>query len=413
MYFFYNILTNIAIIISPIIIIYRIAKGKEDVKRVGEKFCIYSKKKSNKKVWKHAASVGELMSIVPVIRKLEKNKKIKNILLSTSTTSSAKIFNKLKLKKTSHIYFPLDNNFLVKRFINYWQPELAIFIDSEIWPNMFRNLHIKDIPIIIMNARITKRSFNKWQIFPNFAKQVFGKITLALPQNLETLKYLKLLKVRDIKTAGNLKYYGQKDNHDYSKKLLKNKFKDFKVWCAASTHFNEEILIGNLHKKLKKKQRKLITIIIPRHVSRTNEIKETLNKIELNCILHSSNEKIKKNTDIYLVDSYGETSKFYNLANISFVGGSIIKHGGQNPLEPARLGNYIISGPNVKNFKEIYAFLNKLKMSSITSDILKMENLILKKLNNKTTPNKNIKKIIKIGNDVLEKNLFYINKYLI
>ena len=412
MYFFYNILTNIAIIISPIIIIYRIVKGKEDVKRVGEKFCIYSKKKSNKKVWIHAASVGELMSVVPVIRKLENNKKIKSILLSTSTTSSAKIFNKLKLKKTSHIYFPLDNNFIVKRFINYWQPELAIFIDSEIWPNMFRNLHIKDIPIIIMNARITKRSFNKWQIFPNFAKHVFGKITLALPQNLETLKYLKLLKVRDIKTAGNLKYYGQKDNHDYSKKLLKNKFKDFKVWCAASTHFNEEILIGNLHKKLKKKERKLITIIIPRHVSRTNEIKETLNKIELNCILHSSNEKIKKNTDIYLVDSYGETSKFYNLTNISFVGGSIIKHGGQNPLEPARLGNYIISGPNVKNFKEIYAFLNKLKMSSITSDILKMENLILKRLNNKT-PNKNIKKIIKIGNDVLEKNLFYINKYLI
>ena len=412
MYFFYNILANITIIISPIIIIYRIAKGKEDVKRVGEKFCIYSKKKSNKKVWIHAASVGELMSIVPVIRKLEKNKKIKNILLSTSTTSSAKIFNKLKLKKTSHIYFPLDNNFIVKRFINYWQPELAIFIDSEIWPNMFRNLHIKDIPIIIMNARITKRSFNKWQIFPNFAKHVFGKITLALPQNLETLKYLKSLKVRDIKTAGNLKYYSQKDNHDYSKKLLKNKFKDFKVWCAASTHFNEEILIGNLHKKLKKKQRKLITIIIPRHVSRTNEIKETLNKIELNCILHSSNEKIKKDTDIYLVDSYGETSKFYNLTNISFVGGSIIKHGGQNPLEPARLGNYIISGPNVKNFKEIYTFLSKLKMSSITSDILKMENLILKRLNNKT-PNKNIKRIIKIGNDVLEKNLFYINKYLI
>jgi 3-deoxy-D-manno-octulosonic-acid transferase len=352
------------------------------------------------------------MSIVPVIRKLEKNKKINSILLSTSTTSSAKIFNKLKLNKTSHIYFPLDNNFIVKRFINYWQPELAIFIDSEIWPNMFRNLQIKDIPIVIMNARITKRSFNKWQIFPNFANQVFGKITLALPQNLETLKYLKLLKVRDIKTAGNLKYYGQKDNHDYSTKLLKNKFKNLKVWCAASTHFNEEILIGKLHKKLKKKQKKLITIIIPRHVSRTNEIKEALNKIELNCILHSSNEKIKKNTDIYLVDSYGETSKFYSLTNISFVGGSIIKHGGQNPLEPARLGNYIISGPNVKNFKEIYTFLSKLKMSSITSDILKMENLILKRLNNKT-PNKNIKRIIKIGNDVLEKNLFYINKYLI
>ena len=412
MYFFYNILTNLAIIISPIIIIYRILKGKEDLKRVGEKFSIYSQKKNNKKVWIHAASVGELMSIIPIIRKLEKNKKIKNILLSTSTTSSAKIFNKLKLKKTCHVYFPLDNNYIVKRFINYWQPELAIFIDSEIWPNMFNNLRIKNIPIIIMNARITQRSFNRWQIFPKFSKQVFGKISLALPQNLETLKYLKLFKVKDIRIAGNLKYYGQKNNHAHSKKLLKNKFKNFKVWCAASTHYNEEILIGNLHKKLKKKERKLITIIIPRHISRTNEIKEALNKLDLNCILHSSNQKIQKNTDIYLVDSYGESSRFYNLTNVSFVGGSIIKHGGQNPLEPARLGNYIVSGPNIKNFKEIYAFLNNLKMSSFSSDILTMENLILKRLKNKT-PNKNIKKIIKIGNDVLEKNLFYINKYLI
>ena len=412
MYFFYNILVNLAIIISPIIIICRILKGKEDPKRIGEKFCIYSKKKSNKNIWIHAASVGELMSIIPVIRKLEKNKKIKNILLSTSTTSSAKIFNKLKLKKTSHVYFPLDNNYIVKRFINYWKPELAIFIDSEIWPNMFKNLYLQDIPIIIMNARITKHSFNKWQNFPNFANQVFGNITLALPQNLETLKYLKLLKVKNIKTAGNLKYYGQKNNQDYLSKLLKNKFKDFKVWCAASTHYNEEILIGNLHKKLKKREKKLITIIIPRHINRSNEIKEALNKLDLNCITHSSNQKIKKNTDIYLVDSYGESSRFYNLTNVSFVGGSIIKHGGQNPLEPARLGNYIVSGPYVKNFKEIYTFLNNLKMSSFTSDILKIENLILKKLKNKT-PNRNIKKIIKIGNDVLEKNLFYINKYLV
>ena len=412
MYFFYNILVNLAIIISPIIIIYRILKGKEDPKRIGEKFCIYSKKKSNKNIWIHAASVGELMSIIPVVRKLEKNKKIKNILLSTSTTSSAKIFNKLKLKKTSHVYFPLDNNYIVKRFINYWKPELAIFIDSEIWPNMFKNLYLQDIPIIIMNARITKHSFNKWQNFPNFANQVFGNITLALPQNLETLKYLKLLKVKNIKTAGNLKYYGQKNNQDYLSKLLKNKFKDFKVWCAASTHYNEEILIGNLHKKLKKREKKLITIIIPRHINRSNEIKEALNKLNLNCITHSSNQKIKKNTDIYLVDSYGESSRFYNLTNVSFVGGSIIKHGGQNPLEPARLGNYIVSGPYVKNFKEIYTFLNNLKMSSFTSDILKIENLILKKLKNKT-PNRNIKKIIKIGNDVLEKNLFYINKYLV
>ena len=412
MYFFYNILANLAIIISPVIIFYRILKGKEDVKRVGEKFCIYSKKKTNKNIWIHAASVGELMSIVPIVKKLEKNKKIKNILISTSTTSSAIIFKKLKLKKTSHVYFPLDNNYIVKRFIKCWQPELAIFIDSEIWPNMFNSLKLSNIPIIIINARITERSFNKWQIFPNFANQVFGKISLALPQNLETLKYLKLLKVKNIKTPGNLKYYGKKNNQDHLAKSLKNKFRNFKVWCAASTHNDEEILIGKLHKRLKKIEKKLITIIIPRHIDRTNEIIDALNNLDLNCITHTSNQKLQKDTDVYLVDSFGESSRFYNLTNISFVGGSIINHGGQNPLEPARLGNYIISGPNVKNFKEIYTFLNNLKMASSSSNILKMENLILKRLKIKA-PNKNIKKIIKIGDEVLEKNLFYINKYLI
>ncbi len=137
-----------------------------------------------------------------------------------------------------------------------------------------------------------------------------------------------------------------------------------------------------------------------------------MNTLGLKIITHSSKKKIQKDTDIYLVDSYGESSKFYGLTNVTFVGGSIIKHGGQNPLEPARLGNYIINGPNVRNFREIYAFLNKLKMSSPTSNISTMEKIILKKLDTKNA-NQNIEKIIKIGNDILEKNLFYINKYLI
>ena len=161
------------------------------------------------------------MSIVPIIQKLEKNKKIKNILLSTSTTSSAKIFKKLRLKKTSHVYFPLDNNYIVKRFIKYWNPELAIFIDSEIWPNMFHNLKLNNIPIIIMNARITERSFDKWQIFPSFANQVFGNISWHYLKTLETLKYLKFLKVKNIKSAGNLKYYGQKNNQKNVVKIIK------------------------------------------------------------------------------------------------------------------------------------------------------------------------------------------------
>ena len=180
MYFFYSVLTNLVFVISPLFFIYRLLKGKEDPLRFQEKICIYSKKRIKNKVWIHAASIGELMSVIPIIKKFEKNKKIKSIIVTTTTTSSAKIFTKLKFKKTFHVYFPLDNNFLTKRFIEYWQPELSIFVDSEIWPNMYKNLKIKQIPIIILNARIVKKTLNRWQIFPNFAKEVFSKITLDL-----------------------------------------------------------------------------------------------------------------------------------------------------------------------------------------------------------------------------------------
>ena len=412
MYFFYAILTNLVVLISPLIFIYRILKGKEDPKRFQEKIGIYSKKKIKNNIWIHAASIGELMSVIPIINKLENNKKIKSIIVTTTTNSSAKIFSKLRFKKTFHIYFPLDNNFLTKRFINYWQPQTAIFVESEIWPNMYKNLKINKIPIIILNARIVKKTLNRWQIFPSFAREVFDKITLALPSNLETLKYLKQLQVKNISVAGNLKYYGEKNIKGINDKLLRNKFKNSKIWCAASTHKNEEIFLGKLHKNLKKNNKQLITIIIPRHINRVPEIIDDMNKLGLKTITHSSNLKIKNNTDIYLVDSYGVSSKFYNLTNLTFVGGSIINHGGQNPLEPARFGNFIINGPNVNNFREIYSFLTKHKMSLTTSSSLKMEKIILKKLNHKKNK-QNIKKIIKIGKQVLDKNLLYINKYII
>ena len=409
----YHVILTIIILISPAIVVFRILKNKEHGSRYIEKFGFYSKRRiGGKLIWFHGASVGEILSIIPLVKNYEKDKSINQILITSSTLSSSKIIKKFKFKKTIHQFYPVDHIFITQKFLKYWKPNVAIYIESEVWPSMFNELDKKKIPLILLNTRITKESFNRWKIFPNFASQVFGKISLALPSNLETLKYLKLLKVKNVKIAGNLKYYGQKNNKDNVAKSLKNKFKNFKVWCAASTHNDEEILIGKLHKRLKNREKKLISIIIPRHINRTNEIIDALNNLNLNCITHSSNRKIQKNTDIYLVDSYGESSRFYNLSNVCFVGGSIVKHGGQNPLEPARLGNYIINGPNVKNFKEIYTFLNNLKMSSSTSNILKMENIILRILKTKTN-NKNIKKIIKIGNDVLEKNLFYINKYLI
>ena len=411
MYYIYGILTNFILVISPIILLYRILKDKEDPKRFKEKFCIYSEKNKLKTIWFHAASVGEMMSVIPIIKRLEQSVKIKKIILTTTTTSSARIFEKNNFKKTSHKYFPLDTNFFNKKFINFWQPQLAIFVDSEVWPNMIKNLNKKKIPIIILNARITEKSFNNWRIFKNFANKVFNKITLALSQNYETTKYLKTLGVRNIVNTGNIKYYGEKKNNKKQNLLIKKKFKNFKVWCAASTHYGEELIISKIHKSIKKRKKNLITIIIPRHVHRSEKIINELKKLNLKIITHSSNVKLQKDTDIYLVDTYGEVANFYNCSNVTFLGGSLVKHGGQNPLEPARLGNYILSGPYVQNFKEIYEYLRRNNISEITSNFRKMEKTVLNNLHKGISSEKR-NKIFKIGEKILNKNISLLTKFI-
>ena len=410
MFFIYEVLGLIFILFSPLIFLIRIILGKENPKRFLEKFCIYSKKPNLKKtIWLHGSSVGEILSVIPIIQQLEKNKNINKILLSSSTTSSALIFSKYKFKKTTHIYFPIDTNYLTNKFINYWNPKVAIFIDSEIWPNMFKNLEKNNIPIVLINGRITKKSFMRWMKFPSFAIKIFKKISLALPQNTETLKYLKILGVKKIKFAGNLKYFGQSKN--FLDKSTRLKFKNRLIFCAASTHYNEELFIGKLHKELKSKYKNLLTIIIPRHVNRSNSIINELESVNLNTVTRSSRQKISKTTDIYIVDTYGEATKFYELSKVTFLGGSLIKHGGQNPLEPARLGNYILHGPNIQNFKEVYRMLSKLNVSKKANNINNMKKIIDRKIEYKQN-SKIIKKLNLIGINILKKNLTEINKFV-
>ena len=411
MFLIYNFLIYLLLLLSPIVIIYRIIIGKEDSSRFLERFCVYKKINiKNPLIWFHTASVGEMMSIIPVLKKLEKNKNIKKILVTSTTTSSANIFLKFKFKKIIHKYFPIDSNLNSKKFIKLWKPKVAIFVESEIWPNTYKNLYLNNIPIILLNARITKKTFEKWFLAKKFAKNIFSKISLALPQNEETAKYLKYLGVKKIKICGNLKYFGDKTNKDKTNRLLK-KFKRFKVWCAASTHHNEEILIGKIHKKIKRKINNLLTIIIPRHIRRTNEISSELKNLNLDVEIHSQNKVIRKNTDIYLVDSFGISKNFYQLSNITFMGGSIIPHGGQNPLEPARQNNYIIHGSYIKNFREIYSFLKKNNISFMTNNSLNLEKILYKKINQKV-PNSMIRKINTIGEKILKKNLHELNNYI-
>ena len=411
MFIVYDLLNLILLIFSPLIFLTRYFLGKEDKKRFKEKFCLFSKRNNSREtIWIHGASVGEILSIIPIIKELEKDKNIKKILLTSSTTSSASVVLKFKFKKTVHQYYPLDINFLTKFFINYWKPKIAIFVDSEVWPNMYKNLYRKKIPLILLNARITKKSFNRWKFFPNFSKAIFSKITLALPQNSETKQYLHLLGVKNIKIAGNLKYFGNLEKKKI-KNDLSNKFYKRNIWCAASTHKEEEKFIGRVHNELRSEIKNLITIIIPRHINRTKSIINELNGIGLKYQLHSENKKIKKNTDIYLVDTYGEAIKFYLLSKLTFLGGSLVKHGGQNPLEPAREGNYILYGPNISNFKEVYKMLNFLKIAKKINSIKEVKKIVLKRINFNQN-NKAKFKLKNIGNKILAKNLLEIKKFI-
>ena len=409
MYFLYNILGIIFFLISPFILFFRIINGKEDWRRILEKYAYYNKKESDITLWFHGASVGEIMTILPLVNKFEKDKSVKKILLTSSTLSSASIIAKKPFKKTTHIYYPFDVGFICNNFLDYWKPKIAIFVDSEIWPNMYEKINLKKIPLILINARITSKSFSRWQIFSSFAKNVFNKITIALPQNQETKNYLKRLGVKKIKFLGNLKYF--KNDKQSLKINLQKYFKNRKVFCAASTHYNEEKIIGKLHLKLKKKFKNLITILVPRHINRTEGIKQDLRKLKLIVTERSSGHKPPNNCDVYIVNTYGEMSKFLSLSNVVFIGGSIVNHGGQNPLEAVRMGNYVMHGRKVDNFKEIYKELKKLKISSEIKNINQMEKVFIKKHNYKKS-NSKINKINYLGAKILENNIEEIRNYL-
>ena len=402
MFFLYQILLSILLLVSPVVIIYRILINKESKERFLEKYSIFSKrKKKGKLIWFHGASVGEILSVIPLIEKYEKDKSIRQILVTSSTLSSSKVLERFKFKKTIHQFYIFDLLFLTSRFLDYWKPNIAIFIDSEIWPAMFKTLNKKNIPLLLLNARLTKKSFNKWYKYKFFSKSIFKLITKAYPQNLETNKFLKKLGVKKIEYIGNLKFsenYNDKRNEITSG--LKNKFKNKKIWIASSTHSGEEIFCVKAHLELKKKIKNLITIIIPRHISRANEIMSEIAKFNLNTISHSSKSKNFKNLDIYLVDTFGETKKFFKIASTVFLGGSIIKRGGQNPLEAARYGSKILHGQNIDNFKDVYKLLNSLNISKKVSNYHELASSISFLRNQKIGL-----KISKIGKIILKNTL--------
>ncbi len=406
----YRALINLVLIFSPIIIIIRLLKKKEDIIRFKEKFGFFSKKRTKGKlIWFHGASVGEIQSIIPLLEKFEKNNKISQILITSNTLSSSKILKNLKLRKIVHQFFPIDTNFISENFIKYWKPSKAFFIDSEIWPNMIYNLKKNKIPIILLNGRITKKTFKRWKFFSNFSKKKFSKFNLCLSSSYESQKYLEKLNANNVKFIGNLKFAQSENENSLIDRELKNFIKIKKTWCASSTHKSEELFCGLVHLDLKKKYKSLLTIIIPRHIERVWEIKSELEKLKLKVHTHEPEKKISPDTDIYLVNSYGKTKSFYDNCKNIFLGGSLIKHGGQNPLEAVRYGCHVLYGPNIWNFKEIYDFLKK---KNISTRIANQKNLVynLDKLFTKKTKSKKIQEKLRlIGNKILEKTYKEIN----
>tara|TARA_B100000795_G_C22754004_1_gene420664 strand:+ start:211 stop:1458 length:1248 start_codon:yes stop_codon:yes gene_type:complete len=413
MFFVYRILTNLILVFSPIIILVRLLKKKEHPTRFKEKLGFYSKKKINGKlIWLHGASVGEILSIVPLVEKLENNKKIKQILITSNTLSSSKILSNLKLKKTIHQFFPIDTDYHTQKFLNYWKPSIAIFVDSEIWPNMISNIKKKSVSLMLMNARITQKSYKRWKIFPLIAKKIFQSFDICLSSSKKTSQYLGLLGAKKIKNIGNLKFTESENIKNNLDRDLKKFFLSKNIWCASSTHNKEELICANIHKKLKSKHKNLLTIIIPRHINRTKEIINRIKKLDLKIHLHNSKNRMEKDTDIYLVNSFGQTKSFFKICKTVFLGGSMIRHGGQNPLEAARFGCKILHGPHIWNFDEIYSLLKKNKVSRKTTTSNQLTHEVDKMLNTKNK-NRNLElKIKSLGNKILTSTLNEVNIYI-
>ena len=382
MHFLYKFFTYLFYPFAPIYLHIRKLRNKEDSSRYKERLSKINKPRSEGiLIWFHVASVGEAMSILPLIENFMQDQKINKILITSITLSSGKILEKRfsQNPKVIHQFLPLDVPVLTNKFLDHWKPNLSIFIDSEVWPNLIFDISKRKIPLLLINARITKKSFLRWKLVVNFAKKIFEKFDLCLTSNEESEGFLKILGAKNIKNYGNLKF--SKINTDLNNKLdsdFLNKIGNRKIWCSASTHPTEEILCAKSHLKIKKKYNNILTIIIPRHIDRVKTIYEELSKLNIKIVLSSNLSQVDAKTDVLLVDSYGESLKFYNISKYVFLGKSLAtslrKDSGQNPIEPARLGCKIFHGPYVSNFVEIYKYLNKL---GVTKEINSSDELSL------------------------------------
>lgn len=356
---FIGIYNTLVRTLYPIVIRRYIEKrkkmGKEDVKRFNERVGRPTKPRPDGRlIWLHGASVGESISMLPLINRLLEIYPDAHVMVTTGTTTSAEVMAKRLPERAFHQYLPIDNPVFAARFVRHWQPTIALWFESEFWPAMLSTIKRRNIPLILINGRISNKSFKRWQQFDFVIKELLDCFTACLGQSEEDAYRLRALGAKDAMCLGNLKYAGLPIPVDEEKKKeIQDEIGERPVWLASSTHSDEEVKIGRHLKDLLAKHSGLLTIIAPRHPNRGVEIKNALReKYQLNVALRSANEKIMPETEVYIADTIGEMGIWYELCPIVFIGGSLIPHGGQNFMEPSRCRDAVIVGPHMHNFTD-------------------------------------------------------------
>ena len=340
----------------------RLLMGKEDPERLEERLGIsLAERPTGNLIWFHAASVGESLSLVELIKRISYSQPDYNFLITTGTITSAKLILSRLPSNAVHQYIPVDTPKAVEKFLDRWRPSLAIWTESEFWPNLISFTSARDIPMILINARISEKSYRRWRFFKKSLKNLIEKFNYSLIQDKKTVTYFSKIGIssNNFELTGTLKEgsaalpHSETEQVEISKQILNRP-----VWLAASTHEGEEKLIAAAHRHASKASQGLLLIIVPRHPERGLEIASILTKENFKICLRSKKDKISSDTQIYIADTLGELGLWYRVAPVSFVGGSFVPIGGHNPFEPAALGSAILHGPYVENFKEIYNRLN-------------------------------------------------------
>ncbi|MFZ5834837.1 MAG: 3-deoxy-D-manno-octulosonic acid transferase [Pseudomonadota bacterium] len=335
--------------------------GKEDPERMAErKGLSRTKRPAGRLIWIHAASVGESLSVLPLAQSLLAKSPDLHVLITTGTVSSARILAKQLPDHVIHQYVPMDLTVWVRRFLDHWRPELAVWIESEFWPNLMLETAARGIPMALVNGRMSEHSYRRWRLSRRGIMQLLKCFRVLLARDEQSVKFFRDIGAAHARTVGDLKLAADALPVDEAELArLRAAIGARPVWLAASTHPGEEDIVQGTHAQVRRQFPGLLSIIAPRHADRGVEIAARLAGEGLKVVRRSTGELPGPDTDIYLADTMGEMGLIYRLAPIAFVGGSLVPHGGQNPLEPARLGCAILYGPYTDNFTGIYAGLNK------------------------------------------------------